>query len=192
MYSKTNALPMTTMDKAGIGVTIGVLAVVMVIGVSSTSGVSIFDGLVEMEEKPSTPVIQEKPSMPVIQEKPSTPVIQKASSIPTVNAKSGNASYISSAGDVIDHLDFKISEGDVKSMHLDKYSSSLVINFESTENGELFIALDEGYYGSDDGMFYDIVGGEESNDYDQAGSDLFISFPAGTEKIEIIGSYVIL
>ena len=183
---------MTTMDKAGIGVTIGVLAVVMVIGVSSTSGVSIFDGLVEMEEKPSTPVIQEKPSMPAIQEKPSTPVIQKASSIPMVNAKSGNASYISSVGDVIDHLDFKISEGDVKSMHLDKYSSSLVINFESTENGELFIALDEGYIGSDDGMFFVIVGGEESNDYDQAGSDLFISFPAGTEKIEIIGSYVIL
>ena len=183
---------MTTMDKAGIGITIGVLAVVMVIGVSSTSGVSIFDGLVEMEEKPSTPVIQEKPSMPAIQEKPSTPVIQKASSIPMVNAKSGNASYISSVGDVIDHLDFKISEGDVKSMHLDKYSSSLVINFESTENGELFIALDEGYIGSDDGMFFVIVGGEESNDYDQAGSDLFISFPAGTEKIEIIGSYVIL
>ena len=174
---------MTTMDKAGIGVTIGVLAVVMVIGVSSTSGVSIFDGLVEMEEKPSTPVIQEKPS---------TPVIQKASSVPMVNAKSGNASYISSPGDVIDHLDFKISEGDVKSMHLDKYNSSLVINFKSTEDGELFVALDEGYIGSDNGTFFVIVGGEESNDYEQAGSDLFISFPAGTEKIEIFGSYVLL
>ena len=183
---------MTTMDKAGIGVTIGVLAVVMVIGVSSTSGVSIFDGLVEMEEKPSTPVIQEKPSMPAIQEKPSTPVIQKASSIPMVNAKSGNASYISSVGDVIDQLDFKISEGDVKSMHLDKYNSSLVINFKSTEDGELFVALDEGYIGSDNGTFFVIVGGEESNDYEQAGSDLFISFPAGTEKIEIFGSYVLL
>ena len=183
---------MTTMDKAGVGITLGVLAVVMVIGVSSTSGVSIFDGLVEMEEKPSTPITQEKPSMPAIQEKPSTPVIQKASSVPMVNAKSGNASYISSAGDVIDHLDFKISEGDVKSMHLDKYSSSLVINFKSTEDGELFVALDEGYIGSDDGTFFVIVGGEESNDYEQAGSDLFISFPAGTEKIEIVGNYVIL
>ena len=165
---------MTTMDKAGVGITLGVLAVVMVIGVSSTSGVSIFDGLVEMEEKPSTPVIQ------------------KSSSVPMVNTKSGNASYISSAGDVIDHLDFKISEGDVKSMHLDKYSSSLVINFKSTEDGELFVALDEGYIGSDDGTFFVIVGGEESNDYEQAGSDLFISFPAGTEKIEIVGNYVIL
>ena len=183
---------MTTMDKAGIGVTIGVLAVVMVIGVSSTTGVSIFDGLVEMEEKPSTPVIQEKPSMPVIQEKPSTPVIQKASSVPMVNAKSGNASYISSPGDVIDHLDFKISEGDVMSMQLDKYSSSLLINLKTTEDGELFVALDEGYIGSDDGMFFVIVGGEESNDYEQAGSDLFISFPAGTEKIEIVGNYVLL
>ena len=174
---------MTTMDKAGIGITIGVLAVVMVIGVSSTSGMSIFDGLVEMEEKPSTPVIQEKSS---------TPVIQKASSVPTVNVKSGSASYVSSAGDVIDRLDFKITEGDVKSMQLDKYNSSLVINLKSTENGELFVALDEGYIGSDNGMFFVIVGGEESNDYEQAGNDLFISFPAGTEKIEIVGSYVLL
>jgi hypothetical protein len=119
------------------------------------------------------------------------PVTQQTPSIPTVNTKSGNASYISSVGDVIDQLDFKISEGDVKSMHLDKYSSSLVINLKSVEDGELFVALDEGYIGSDDGTFFVMVGDEESNDYEQAGSDLFISFPAGTEKIEIFGIYVI-
>ena len=181
MYSKTNALPMTTMDKAGIGVTIGILAVTLTLGIGFTT--DVFE---------SIPGIQEKPSTPVIQEKPSTPVIQKASSIPVVNVKSGSASYISSAGDVIDQLDFKISEGDVKSMHLDKYSSSLVIYMKSTEDGELFVALDEGYIGSDNGMFFVIVGGEESNDYEQAGSDLYISFSAGTEKIEIFGSYVLL
>ena len=163
---------MTKMDKAGIGVTIGILAVTLTLGIGFTTGV--FEGI------------------PGIQEKPSTPVIQKASSVPMVNVKSGSASYISSAGDVIDQLDFKISEGDVKSMHLDKYSSSLVINMKSTEDGELFVALDEGHIGSDNGMFFVIVGGEESNDYEQAGSDLYISFPAGTEKIEIIGSYVLL
>ena len=172
---------MTTMDKAGIGVTIGILAVTLTLGIGFTTGV--FEGIPGIQEKPSTPVIQEKPSMPVI---------QKASSIPVVNVKSGSASYISSAGDVIDQLDFKISEGDVKSMQLDEYSSSLVINMKSTEDGELFVALDEGYIGSDNGMFFVIVGGEESNDYEQAGSDLFISFPAGTEKIEIFGSYVLL
>ena len=181
MYSITNALPMTKMDKAGIGVTVGILAVTLTLGIGFTT--DVFEGI---------PGIQEKPSMPVIQEKPSTPVIQKASSVPVVNVKSGSASYISSADDVIDQLDFKISEGDVKSMHLDKYSSSLVINMKSTEDGELFVALDEGYIGSDNGMFFVIVGGEESNDYEQAGSDLYISFPAGTEKIEIIGSYVLL
>ena len=174
MYSKTNALPMTTMDKAGIGVTVGILAVVLTLGIGLTTGVSIFEG------------------MPVTQEKPSMPVIQKAPSMSMVNVKSGSASYISSAGDVIDRLDFKITEGDVKSMHLDKYSSSLVINMKSTDDGELFVALDEGYIGSDNGMFFVIVGGEESNDYEQAGSDLYISFPAGTEKIEIFGSYVLL
>ena len=171
MYSKTNALPMTTMDKAGIGITIGVLAVVLTIGVGITT--DVFDGIPGMQEKPSMPVTQEKPSMSEIQKAPS-------------------ASYISSSGDVLDRLDFKITEGDVKSMHLDKYSSSLVINMKSTEDGELFVALDEGHIGSDNGMFFVIVGGEESNDYEQAGSDLYISFPAGTEKIEIIGSYVLL
>ena len=171
MYSKTNALPMTTMDKAGIGITVGVLAVVLTIGVGITT--DVFDGIPGMQEKPSMPVTQEKPSMSEIQKAPS-------------------ASYISSSGDVLDRLDFKITEGDVKSMHLDKYSSSLVINMKSTEDGELFVALDEGYIGSDNGMFFVIVGGEESNDYEQAGSDLYISFPAGTEKIEIIGSYVLL
>jgi len=162
---------MTTMDKAGIGITIGVLAVVLTIGVGITT--DVFDGIPGMQEKPSMPVTQEKPSMSEIQKAPS-------------------ASYISSSGDVLDRLDFKITEGDVKGMHLDKYSSSLVINMKSTEDGELFVALDEGYIGSDNGMFFVIVGGEESNDYEQAGSDLYISFPAGTEKIEIIGSYVLL
>ena len=162
---------MTTMDKAGIGITVGVLAVVLTIGVGITT--DVFDGIPGMQEKPSMPVTQEKPSMSEIQKAPS-------------------ASYISSSGDVLDRLDFKITEGDVKSMHLDKYSSSLVINMKSTEDGELFVALDEGYIGSDNGMFFVIVGGEESNDYEQAGSDLYISFPAGTEKIEIFGSYVLL
>jgi len=171
VYSKTNALPMTTMDKAGIGITVGVLAVVLTIGVGIT--IDVFEGIPGMQEKPNTSVTQEKPSMSEIQKAPS-------------------ASYISSSGDVLDRLDFKITEGDVKGMHLDKYSSSLVINMKSTEDGELFVALDEGYIGSDNGMFFVIVGGEESNDYEQAGSDLYISFPAGTEKIEIIGSYVLL
>ena len=144
-----------------------------------------------LQVTPPDAVTQQTPSAPVIQEKPNMPVTQQTPSIPTVNTKSGNASYISSVGDVIDQLDFKISEGDVKSMHLDKYSSSLVINLKSVEDGELFVALDEGYIGSDDGTFFVMVGDEESNDYEQAGSDLFISFPAGTEKIEIFGIYVI-
>ena len=93
---------MTKMDKAGIGVTVGILAVTLTLGIGFTTGV--FEGIPGIQEKPSTPVIQEKPSMPVI---------QKASSVPMVNVKSGSASYISSAGDVIDQLDFKISEGDV-------------------------------------------------------------------------------
>ena len=39
---------MTTMDKAGIGITIGVLAVVLTIGVGFTTGV--FEGIPGMQE----------------------------------------------------------------------------------------------------------------------------------------------
>ena len=76
-------------------------------------------------------------------------------------------------------------------MHVDEDAASLVIEMTSTDDGELFVALDETYIGSDDGTFFVIVGGEESNDYEQAGNDLFISFPAGTESIEIVGSYAV-
>ena len=90
-----------------------------------------------------------------------------------------------------DLLHWNINGGDVLSMHVDEDNASLVIDMTSYDDGELFVALDETYIGSDDGTFFVIVGGEESNDYEQAGNDLFISFPAGTESIEIVGSYAV-
>ena len=90
------------------------------------------------------------------------------------------------SGDMTDLLHWNISGGDVLGMHVDEDAASLVIEMTSTDDGELFVALDETYIGSDDGTFFIIVGGEEWTDYEQAGNDLFISFPAGTESIEIV------
>jgi len=110
---------------------------------------------------------------------------------PTMSVGSTTTTGGSGAGDMTDLLHWNISGGDVLSMHVDEDNASLVIDMTSYDDGELFVALDETYIGSDDGTFFVLVGGEESNDYEQAGNDLFISFPAGTESIEIIGSYAV-
>ena len=110
---------------------------------------------------------------------------------PTMSVGSTTMTGNTGAGDMIDLLHWNISGGDVLGMHVDEDAASLVIEMTSTDDGELFVALDETYIGSDDGTFFIIVGGEESIDYEQAGNDLFISFPAGTESIEIVGSYAV-
>ncbi len=110
---------------------------------------------------------------------------------PTMSVGSSTMSDGSGAGDMTDLLHWNISGGDVLSMHVDEGNSSLVVEMTSYDDGELFVALEESYIGSDDGTFFIIVDGEESNDYEQAGNDLFITFPAGTESIEIVGSYAV-
>ena len=110
---------------------------------------------------------------------------------PTMSVGSTTMTGGSGSGDMTDLLHWNINGGDILSMHINEDNASLVIDMTSYDDGELFVALDETYIGSDDGTFFVIVGGEESNDYEQAGNDLFISFPAGTESIEIVGSYAV-
>jgi len=134
-----------------------------------------------MQQEPTTPAIQEKPAAPAIQTKPPVPYLQMKSS----------SSYAPSDGNLIDQLDWSISTGDVSGMYLDKSSSSLVIHTSTIDDGELFVGLSPDYIGSDDGTFFIIVDNQEHEDFEQAGMDLYINIPAGTESIEIIGSYVL-
>mgnify|MGYP004337184949 CR=1 FL=1 len=168
-------------DKMGISVAIGITAVALIIGIG-------FTGVIPMgDETPS--FMQPAPSAPIVQEKPSAPVIQQAPSAPYVPMKS--SVYAPSDGNLIDQLDWSISTGDVISMHLDKGSSSLVIQALTADDGELFVGLNADYIGSDDGTFFILVDNQEHEDYEQAGMDLYIDLPAGAETIEIIGSYII-
>jgi len=167
-------------DKMGISVAIGITAVALIIGIG-------FTGVLPMgDETPS--FMQPAPSAPIVQEKPSTSVIQQAPSAPYVPMKS--SSYAPSDGNLIDQLDWSISAGDVISMHLDKGSSSLVIQTITADDGELFVGLNADYIGSDDGTFFILVDNQEHEDYEQAGMDLYIDLPAGAETIEIFGSYI--
>ncbi len=125
---------------------------------------------------------------------PSAPVVQQAPPSPPsayVPMKS-TPSYTPVNNDVIDQLDWSISEGDVVAMYLNKGSSSLVVHTFTTDDGELFVGLNADYIGSDSGTFFILVDNQEHEDYEQAGMDLYIDLPAGAEKVEIIGSYVIL
>ena len=170
---------MTSMDKAGIGIAISITAITLAVGIGSVSMFEFENPFVQQES--TTPAIQEKPAAPAIQEKPPIPYLQMKSS----------SSYAPSDGNLIDQLDWSISTGDVSGMYLDKSSSSLIIHTSTINDGELFVGLIPDYIGSDDGTFFIIVDNQEHEDFEQAGMDLYISIPAGTESVEIIGSYTL-
>ena len=159
-------------DKLGISIAIGITAVALILGIG-------FTGVIPMDDETFS-FMQPAPSAPVIQQAPSATYSSMQSS-----------SYTSSDRDLIDQLDWSISTGDVMSMHLDKSSSSLVIQTITADDGELFVGLNADYIGSDDGTFFILVDNQEHEDYEQAGMDLYIDLPAGAETIEIFGSYII-
>jgi len=160
-------------NKMGISIAIGITAVALILGIG-------FTGVIPMDDETFS-FMQPAPSAPVIQQAPSATYSSMQSS-----------SYTSSDRDLIDQLDWSISTGDVMSMHLDKSSSSLVIQTITADDGELFVGLNADYIGSDDGTFFILVDNQEHEDYEQAGMDLYIDLPAGAETIEIFGSYIIL
>ena len=169
-------------NKIGISIAIGITAVALILGIG-------FSGIIPMDlGLPS--VMQPAPNAPVLQEKPTTPVIQQAPTA-TYSQMQSSGSYSASSTDLIDKLDWSISTGDVMSMYLDKGSSSLVIHTITVDDGELFVGLNADYIGSDNGTFFILVDNQEHQDYEQAGMDLYIDLPAGTETVEIIGSYII-
>ena len=174
-------------DKMGISIAIGITAVALIIGIGFTGVIPMGDDMPSIMQPapsaPSAPVVQQAPPSPppMIQEKPSAYVPMKST-----------PSYAPSSNDLIDQLDWSISTGDVNGMYLDKSNSALIIKTSTTDDGELFVGLNADYIGSDDGTFFILVDNQEHEDYEQAGMDLYIDLPAGAEKIEIIGSYVIL
>ena len=181
--SAGSSAPKSGNNKIGISIAIGITAVALAIGIG-------FTGVIPMgEETPS--VMQPAPSAPVVQH--TEPVVQQTqpSSPPAYVPMKSTPSYTPAGSDMIDQLDWSISEGDVKSMHIDKSSSALIIKTSTMDDGELFVGLNADYIGSDDGTFFIIVDNQEHEDYEQAGMDLYIDLPAGAETVEIIGSYVV-
>ena len=151
-------------DKTGLAIVIGMIAIgVIVAGLGATGVIPIFEGMQE----------------------------QMTSSY-TMQSSMATGSYAPSVGDLYGYLEFHISHGDVKSMIANDRTNTLVIAIYTYDDGELVVDLDPQYIGSfSDGTYFVIVDNEEFNDYEQAGTELYIPFELGTEKIEIVGSYIL-
>ena len=147
----------------------GIAIVIVIMAVAISVGGLAFTGMIPM---PETPEVQQEPTTPLSpMQSPTAPI---------------------SALDLIDQLQFKISNGDVKSMLANELDNTLVITIDTYDDGELFIGLDDQFMAPfNDGTYFVIVDGEEFNGYEQAGTELYIPFEFGTEKIEIAGSYVL-
>ena len=145
----------------------GIAIVIVIMAAAISVGGLAFTGMIPMPETPT-------------QQEPTTPLSPMQSS-----------SYTPSAADLTDQLQFKISNGDVKSMLANDLDATLVITIDTYDDGELFIGLDDQFVAPfNDGTYFVIVDGEEFNGYEQAGTELYIPFEFGTEKIEIAGSYI--
>jgi predicted secreted protein with PEFG-CTERM motif len=100
--------------------------------------------------------------------------------------------------DIYVTLDHDITGGSVTEMEIDMESTSLIVKIDSADAGSITITLprdviDATMNDEDDDLFV-IVDGEEV-DFDETTTStdriLTITFPAGTEEIEIIGTFVV-
>ncbi len=95
-------------------------------------------------------------------------------------------------------IGYQITGGSIISITPDIDQSSLIIEIEAVDDGELTITLPreliDAKIGDADDDFFVLVDAEEV-DFDETKTDsdrtLTIGFPAGTEEIEIIGTFVI-
>ena len=96
------------------------------------------------------------------------------------------------AADLTKQLDYNISGGMVESITATNDDSLLVSIHMAEDNGELTITLSEDIITPfNDGSFFVLVNGEESDDAHQMGDQLMIPFDSTTTDIEIIGTHVV-
>ena len=105
-----------------------------------------------------------------------------------VTGADGESSYKSLAG----QIEYDITCNATPSFFANGDDNSIVINLEPTDDGVLTITLHEELIKPfEDGTFVVIVDNQVMQDFTQIGNTLTIPCVAGTEKIEIHGSWVI-
>jgi predicted secreted protein with PEFG-CTERM motif len=85
-------------------------------------------------------------------------------------------------------IPYEISGGMVTSATVNTNDNSVIINIDADDDGTLTISPSES---TQSGIFMVLVDGEESNDAEIDGNIVTVPFLAGSEQIEIIGTFVI-
>ena len=98
----------------------------------------------------------------------------------------------SEAADLTDALNYNISGGMVESITSTNDDSLLITIHMAEDDGQITINLSEDIITPfNDGSFFVLVNGEESDDAHQMGNKLMIPFDATTTDIEIVGTHVV-
>ena len=96
------------------------------------------------------------------------------------------------ADDFTNELNYNISGGMVESITATNDDSLLVTIHDAEDGSELTITLpDDIITPFNDGTFFVLVNGEESDDAEQNGNSITIPFDANTTEIEIVGTHVV-
>ena len=105
---------------------------------------------------------------------------------------SGHEEEHHEAADLTKQLDYNISGGMVESITATNDDSLLISIHMADDDGELTITLSEDIITPfNDGSFFVLVNGEESDDAHQMGNQLMIPFDSTTTDIEIVGTHVV-
>ena len=90
---------------------------------------------------------------------------------------------------------YSIENGTVTAAYIDVETKSLIIVIDSLDDGVITLTLPNSLITSDEYGYFILVDGEEADNYDESSTStnttLIIPFSAGTEEIEIIGSWVV-
>ena len=92
------------------------------------------------------------------------------------------------------NITYEISGAKVITITPDVEQKSLIIQIETSSDGELKITIPKEILDTDEGGFFVLIDGEETNHISEQTSDswtLIIPFYNGSEEIEIIGTFVI-
>ena len=83
---------------------------------------------------------------------------------------------------------YSISSGMVTGASINNNDNSIIVRISADQEGILTLTPDESIL---NGIFMVLVDGQEWDDVEISGNQVTVMFPAGTEKIEVIGTFVI-
>ena len=86
----------------------------------------------------------------------------------------------------------EVTDGEITRIIADTTETSLIIDLEATNDGILSITISDFLIRPfSDGNFFVLVDGEEVQQVSLENKILSIPYPAGAEKVEVYGSYVV-